>query len=347
MPRPGPAVSAALTAAVLLVAGCSDPSTGSDPSDPSTDPGTGAGDAVWTSTDPVDTSGLIWMSDGVVHLSDGTTISVESPVSTYVVAGDGVFFTPADSEAEATQHSSTTTGPLHFADRDGEVSDTGLTVYVESIGSSPDGRYVGLVDATSGPEDAFSGQPRGTAVVVDTTTGERVVETADGMGDPDEDDLAHDYPEVYLGVRFPDADTAIVEGLGDHLFTLPDGEGEPLDSGVPSPTDPTSPGGDWVVQDRGLDDRILTADGQPVRIRTGTPRQDFRWWLDASTIVGVAIDGPGVGPDLGPQDTPTLVTCRVPGGACTPVEGTAGRRIRFPVGAGDAGLDLAVSEGAP
>ncbi|KQV77583.1 hypothetical protein ASC64_01700 [Nocardioides sp. Root122] len=320
---------------MLLTAGCSDPSTG--PTDGGT---TAAGMAAWTSTDPVDTSGLIWAADGVVHLSDGTTIDVGGPLTTYVVAGDGVWFTPAESEESAGRHSSTSTGPLHFAGRDGTVSDTGVTVYVESIGSSPDGRYLGFVDATSGPEDDFSGQPRGTAIVVDTTTGERVVETADGMGDPDEDDLEHDYPEVYLGVRFPDNGAAVVEGLGDFFFTLPDGEGEPLESGFRRPSDPVSPDGEWTIQDRGFDDRVVSANGAPVPIRTGTPRRDLRWWLDEATVVGIAIAGPGAGQDLGPDNTATLVTCEVPEGACARVDGTAGARVRFPVGAGDEGLDL-------
>lgn len=289
------------------------------------------------STDPVGTDGLVWSSDDVVHLPDGTTVDV-GDTTTYVVAGDGVYYTPA--AAGDTDHGSTTTGPLRFADRDGTVTDTGITVYVESIGSSRDGRYLGFVDATSGPADSFSGQPRGTAVVVDLTTGERVVETADGMGDPEEDDLARDYPEVYLGVRFPDPGSAYVEGLGNFVFSLPDGEGEPTDAGIRSGSDPASPDQRWTIADRGFADRVVAEDGEQVPVRTGTPRRDLRWWLDASTVVGIAIAGPGTGQELGADNVSTLVTCIVPEGTCTPVDGTSGARIRFPVGAGDEGLDL-------
>ena len=78
------------------------------------------------------------------------------------------------------------------------------------------------------------------------------------MGDPDEDDLAHDYPETYLRVRFPDADSAYVEGLGeDRLYALPDGDGEvvdPIDSPLHDPLDRTNQDGTWTIDDRGDDD---------------------------------------------------------------------------------------------
>jgi hypothetical protein len=339
MPHPGPWTRAAIAAALLLTAGCSD--TSGAEAEPKTDP------ASWsTSTDPVDTTGLVWASASVVHLADGTTIDVGGPMTTYVVAGDGVYFTPAESDEAGTEHGNMTTGPLRFADRDGEVTDTGVTVYVESLGSSPDGRYLGLVDATSGAGDRFSDYPLATAVVVDLSTGERVVDTTDGMGDPEEDDLAHDYPEISLTVRFPDATSAFVEGLdGNRLYSLPAGEGDPTEQGIRSPSDPTSPDGAWSIQDRGFDDLITSRGGEPVRIRAGTPRRDLRWWLDDSTVVGIAISGPGTAQDLGPDNTSTLVTCDLPDGACTPVAGTAGKRVSFPVGAGDEAIDLGAQGG--
>jgi hypothetical protein len=325
--------AAALT---LLTAACGSSSSGADGPDPSP----AADDPAWsTSTEPVEARGLVWAADGVVHLSDGSTVEVGEPMTTYVVAGDGVYYTPAEDDG-STEHSSTTTGDLRFADREGTVTDTGLTVYVDSIGSSPDGRYLGFVDATSGPEDRFSGQPRATAVVVDLTTGERVVETADGMGDPQEDDLAHDYPEVSLGVRFPDRRSAYVEGLGDFLFSLPDGTGAPDESGIRSPSDPVSPDQQWTIEDRGLDDAVVSGSGEAVQVRTASPRRDLRWWLDDSTVVGIAITGPGTAQELGSDNRATLITCRVPEGTCRQVEGTAGDRLQFPVGAGDEGLDL-------
>ncbi len=152
-------VTASAAALLLMATACSSTDEGGNPKG-GTD---GSDEAAWTtSTDPVEAGGLIWASGSVVHLSDGTTIDVGGPLTTYVVAGDGVYFTPADSEDDA-DHGNMTTGPLHFADRDGEVTDTGVTVYVESIGSSPDGRYLGMIDATSGPRDDFSDYPLATA----------------------------------------------------------------------------------------------------------------------------------------------------------------------------------------
>ena len=310
----------AATAVALLAAGCGG-SGSAEEGGPSADDA-----AAWArSTDPVAAGGLVWATDDVVHLSDGTTVDVGQPMTTYVVAGDGVYFTPADDGD--TRHGNMTTGPLRFADRDGEVVDTGLTVYVESLGASPDGRYLGLVDATSGPRDGFSDHPQAIAVVLDLTTGDRVVDTTDGMGDPDEDDLAHDYPETDLSVRFPGSGSAFVEGLDeDVLYALPSGEGDAvdaLDAGVRSPLDRRSPDGRWAIDDRGRVEVLLSADGGPVRPRTGTATWDLAWWLDDDTVLGFAAPGPG-----GPS---TLITCEVPDGACDTVPGTAGALVRFPV----------------
>ncbi|MFC7361284.1 hypothetical protein [Nocardioides astragali] len=338
----------ALAAALLLTAGCSTSSGEGTPG--GTDAPSGEDPATWsTSTDPVEVGGLVWASGSVVHLADGTTIDVGGPATTYVPAGDGVYFTPAESDEDVTEHSNMTTAPLHFADRDGSVSATGLTIYVESLASSPDGRYLGLIDATSGPEDRFSDYPQATAVIVDLTTGERVVDTTDGMGDPQEDDLAHDYPEVYLRVRFPDNDSAFVEGLGDDtLYALPSGDGEAADHndvGLLDPADPTSPDGAWAIEDHDFHDRVVSASGDVVRLSTGVPRWDLRWWLDDSTVVGVAISGPGKGLEILPTDRRELMTCQVPDGACTLVEGTSGALVIFPWGSGEEVLNLPDGEG--
>ncbi len=337
MSRTRPAAIAAV-AVVLAASGCSD--GGADARET---PRAGD-DASWTtSTDPLDTRGLVWASaDDVVHLPDGTTVDVGQPMQTWVVAGDGVYFTSPDAEVDEDNPAAR---PLLFVDRDGSPAETGVAVYDESLGASPGGRYLGFVDATSGEPDDFSGLPQGIAVVVDLTTGERVLESTEVMGDPDEDDLAHDYDETYLRVRFPDDRSAHVEGLGDLAVSLPDGTARPTDDGPRSPSDPISPGGSWSIEDRGFDDRIVSADGDPVQVRTDTPRRDLRWWLDDSTVVGIAIAGPGEGQDLGPDDTSRLVTCHVPDGSCTPVDGTEGVRVRFPVGAGDEGLDLGATGG--
>ncbi len=154
------------------------------------------------------------------------------------------------------------------------------------------------------------------------------------MGDPEEQDLAHDYPEIYLRVRFADATSAFVEGWGDdYVYSLPGGDAEVVDQidvPLPSHGDRTSPDGQWAIDDRGEVEILLSADGERVRPRTGTPRWDLGWWFDATTVVGVSLSGPGRGDSVGPQDTATLMTCRVPDGACQDVAGTTGQLLRFP-----------------
>ena len=84
-----------------------------------------------------------------------------------------------------------------------------------------------------------------TAVVIDLTSGERVVDTTDGMGDPDADDLSHDYAEIYLRTRFLDDASVFVEGLGeDRVHSLPGGGSEvvdPIDVRLPSQSRPHQP----------------------------------------------------------------------------------------------------------
>jgi hypothetical protein len=154
-------VTAIAAALVLLATACSS-TDGDGTGKGGTGKDDGPDDAAWAqSTDPVPARGLVWAEGSVVHLSDGTTIDTGSAMTTYVVAGDGVYFTPAASEDDV-EHGNMTTGPLHFADRDGEVSDTGLTVYVESIGSSPDGRDHDVRHGAGAPDlaGAVDGRPQ-------------------------------------------------------------------------------------------------------------------------------------------------------------------------------------------
>ena len=103
-----------------------------------------------------------------------------------------------------------------------------------------------------------------------------------------------------------------------------------IDVRLPSHADSTSPDGSWAIDDRGEVEVLLSADGERVRPRTGTPRWGLGWWIDDETVVGVALSGPGRGASVGPDDTATLITCRVPDGACEDVEGTTGQLLRFP-----------------
>ena len=108
-----------------------------------------------------------------------------------------------------------------------------------------------------------------------------------------------------------------------------------LDLELRDPSDPTTSDGAWTIEDRGLNDVVLSDSGDAVRLRTGAPRWDLRWWLDDATVVGVAVSGPGKGTEVGPGDSGALMTCAVPAGSCTTIEESSGVLVRFPVGAGD------------
>ena len=148
------------------------------------------------------------------------------------------------------------------------------------------------------PEDRFSDYPQATAVIVDLSTGERMVDTTDGMGDPDEDDLAHDYPEVYLSDRFLDNDSAFVEGLGDDTSMHCPAARETVDtstwaSAAGRPDQPRR-----RLGDRGPESsrtlvatpvgRTDSARGAPMGTALVVRRQ---------TVVGIAICGPGAAPN--------------------------------------------------
>ena len=95
-----------------------------------------------TSTDPVSTQGLAWASGSTVRLGDGSTIDTGAEIVSFVVAGDGVYFVGSDgSDDTADSPSWGDLGELRYADRDGRVVDTGLTVdAAASLRASPDGR---------------------------------------------------------------------------------------------------------------------------------------------------------------------------------------------------------------
>ncbi len=316
----------AAAAALGLLAGCGPDDVGGD------------GPEWPASSDPVDTTGLIWATGSTVHLSDGTTIDTGRTLGPYVVAGDGVFFT-TDAEATGTPaESGPTPSPLYFADRAGAVTDTGVDAY--TLSASPDGRYLGLLDLTSGEQDEF-GTRQAETVVVDLRTGEEVVRSTAGMGDPDADDLASLYSEAVLGVSRVTDDSAYVEAVGaTYAFDLATGEGEPapddLDLSYPPFDDRTSPDGAWrILDDESWQDQLVSADGERATPDSGTARRDLVWWVDDLTVAGFAISGPGTGSQLAADDRGTLMTCVVPSGACEVVEETAGTTVRFPTGTTD------------
>lgn len=324
----------------VVAAGCGDashdePAPGPEPAAP------------WrTSSDPVETSGLIWAGGSIVHLSEGTTIDLGDPVKTYVVAGDGIYFFPAESEDEIASVG-LEERELLFADADGSVTGTGLILVASSLTASPDGRYLAGLDMTIGDQDRY-GTRLATARVFDLETGEEVLRTSEGMGDTGEDDLSVLYENVRLAVTLTD-DTAYVEAARDVIaYDLATGEGEVLPEDEDPPTVPEgpeaadSPDGEWTISDsRDLRDSVTSTDGETVTPRPGTDRWILDFWVDDRTVVGVAVSGPGRGPKVDPRDTTTLMTCTVPSGECDVLAASTGQLVVYPrTLAPDAGVYL-------
>jgi hypothetical protein len=334
--------AAGLLAAVALVgamAGCDDGGTG-----PDEDPG-----PAWrASSAPVDPTGLVWAAGSTVHLADGTAIDTGRPLGPYVVAGDGVYFTSDTGKDGRPIDGGQRPSRLYLAEPDGTVSDTGADAF--TLGASPDGRYLGFLDLTTGDQDRF-GTPQAQAVVVDLQTGEEVVRSSAGMGDPEDDDLAALYPEIMLGIARVTDDTAYVDAVGDtYAYDLATGESELLPQGTEPPgsarDDPQSPDGAWrIVAGKAGRDLLVSADGARVTPRAGTPRWDLEWWADERTVVGYAVSGPG-GPDIDEDDSLALMACVVPTGDCEVFAETTGATVRFPVGSPTEHLRLVLQDGA-
>ena len=141
------------TAAVvgLLLAGvatgCDDGSPGGSAPEPSPSA------ASWSaSADPLDTGGLVWASGPTVHLGDGTTVELGAVPDSYVVAGDGVYFTTDD--VVGGDAAAIGARPLYAADRDGGSRE--VAAGVATPRASPDGRYLVFLDVLSSPtQDRF------------------------------------------------------------------------------------------------------------------------------------------------------------------------------------------------
>lgn len=292
-----------------------------------------------TSSDPVATEGLPWAADGTVHLADGETIETGGPVRAFVVAGDGVFFFPADGEDEAGE-TGTGSAELSFVAPGESPVGTGLELRTDSLAASPDGRYVGGIDLTSGEEDEF-GTPVAVARVVDLREGEEVVTSSEGMGDPAEDDLAVLYEDSRLRLALTD-DTAYVETARDGVLAHDLGSGEVTaaedDGPFRDPLSPQSPDGAWTIVDRPDDDVVRSADGDTVAPSAGGDRLSLYGWLDDERVLGVAEAAEGG----------TLVTCTVPAGDCERREETTGLLVVLPSSPAAVGtLDLRQGAAAP
>ena len=299
--------------------GCGDPGA-SNPDDGNTD----AGAARWTSTDPVATGPLVWEADGVVHLADDTEIDLGGLPSSYVVAGDGVYFVLATDQTEA-ETSSEVSSEVQFAAPDEGPVGTGLVVQADTLRASPDGRYLAGVDVDSGEKDDY-GTPLAQVVVIDLQAGREVVRSSEGLGDLG-DDLADLYEDAPVAIVAMSEETAYVDGAnGTFALDLATGDTEDADGAeLPQPGSPDSPDGAWTLQNS--DDvrgKIVATGGGPVPLEVDAPQWTFDWWADATTVVGVAIAGDG---------SSSLLTCAVPAGTCAVLDESAGQMVRFANGA--------------
>lgn len=314
------AVALALAVLAGSLAGCTDDEPALDDT------------AAWrTSGAPVATEGLAWAAGSTVHLPDGTTVDTGTPVRAFLVGGDGVFFVPAEG---ADDDVTFTEAPLWFAAPGSEAEDTGLTVASTGVAVSPDGSALALLDADT---------DEGSAVMrlFDLSSGEENT-SEDGMDtsgiDDPVDHLLESEVEI-LGITDQEVAARVING--DWAYDLASGEGRELEGEEPpgAPADPlVSADGAWRIEQRdGLRDVVVAGSGDELVPDTGTPRWTLSRWLDDTTVVGVAVDGPGDGDEVGPDDTLTLMTCDVPSGACELVGGTAGELVHLPLHPGAAG----------
>ncbi len=292
-------------------------------------------EAAWrTSTAPVETAGLSWAVGSTVHLPDGSTVDTGEPIREFVVAGDGVFFVPADEGEDDVLFEE----PLWFVAPDGEPEDTGLEVTRDHFATSPDGRFLTVLDADT---DDGSAVMR----IFDLSTGE-LHDSEDGMDTSGIDDPVHHLLETevdILGIDDERLTARVIEG--DFVYDLATGEGTETDD--VEPTDPlVSPDGAWRIDESTpLREVLVSETGEEVVPDTGTRRWGLTSWLDDTTVVGFSIDGPGTGDQVGPDNVLAMMTCTVPDGACASVEGTQGQRVLLPYGTqGSSGFNLTTRE---
>ena len=180
-------------------------------------------DAGWrTASAPVDPGGLVWAAGSTIHLSDGTLIDVGGPVRAFVVAGDGVFFVPAESADEVGSAQFTGAG-LMFSAPGGTPTDTGLTVAGDGLAASPDGTSLAVLDADLDTGEADHMR------LFDLVSGEQVT-SDDGMDTSDIEDPVHHLLE--MEVRDPrgisDVEVAARVVNGDYAYDLATGAGRAL-----------------------------------------------------------------------------------------------------------------------
>lgn len=305
--------------------------------------GSADGTTAWpTGGGRLEARGLVWAAGSTVHLGDGATLDVGTPIRSFVAAPSGVYSVPDDDSPGYAELRRTT-----------PEGTEGLGVHPDpdSLALSPDGRYLALLD--QGEETDGYGTHVLETVVVDLTRGVEVARTSAGMGDAGTDDLADLYEDASPGILGVDSGHAYVATTGDlRSIALDSGEVEvigdhsgdaltqPWYDDLARELLPDSPGGDWSLQPvrdgQTTPPRLVGADGTTVTARLDAPGLQS-WsldsWLDADTAVGSAVLGDG---PLGEQ-TLVLVTCALPAGSCAVVDGTedgallpAGRRVVVP-----------------
>lgn len=297
--------------------------------------------ASWpTTTTPVATDGLIWASDSTVHLPDGSTINTGDLAGAYVVAGAGVWFASADPD----EREGNVLPELRVATAGG-VEDLGVHPGIGSLTTSADGRWLAFVDRLE------AGAGAAEAVVVDLRTGEEVVRSSEGLlpsetEGADWTDLYEDAPVGMLGVVDGAAYVQGLNALVRHDLSTGESTSEDLDWEAIRASDwwqslhrtapLSSPDGAWQIpaQEFGATPVLESADGERVTTTlpdaagplgstdvTGPPLEEWSLggWSDATTVVGKTPSRDGSSVDW---LSPVLITCVVPSGECTVVEGT-------------------------
>lgn len=303
-----------------------------------------AGALDWPSADdPTGTAdgGLVWAdrTTGEIHLADGTTLSADQQITSFVVAGRGAYVVD-DDETDPTLIEVTSDGPRP----------TGA--HTRGAKASPDGRYLAYLDTTAGP--LFQEDPTGdvhllTSVVVDLEDGEEVFRSTRGMGDPKEDDLMDLYEDASYGVLGITDETAWIKpATGDILAidlssgdvsTVPDRDtgnaenpwvGPRLEPGS-TDTGAATSDGSWGIRhisrpdpDQAKEsllqfafDELEAPDGTRLVPRVDAHNWRLEQWVDDTTVAGFAdrmLDDPELVKDPKPS---SLMTCTVPDGACT------------------------------
>ncbi len=309
-----------------LLAGCGDDGSG-DPA------------AEWPAADDgVELRGLVWAAGSTIHLGDGSTLDAGAPIRSYVVAQGGAYVVPDTGSDEQPWPELLRVGP-------GGTERLGVHPERGSLASSPDGRYLAFLDR-SGERDEYD-TPLAEAVVVDLETGEELLRSDDGMGDPAVDDLADLYEDAtpyVLGVddghawyrtpgdvRSVDLATGDVEVFED---TWEVGE-EPWSGADAEESAAESPDGRWAIRDGRIGEdwhapRLVADDGRTVTTRLTAAGlgldpwqpapEDLEWFLD-SWVDDTHAAGSARVSDLGGERW-VLVTCAVADGTCTVVPGT-------------------------